>query len=229
MVADTGRTFIRRRGNTVIPNATVYDDALSFGALGVLVVLLSRPDRAPKGYRSLMGRGMGERAVRAALRELDAAGYRHQVKRRGPAGRFVTDTVVSEDRITPDVALAYVEQIAPLDDVDVPHDAAPDDAPRGADRADTPAARSDLHKDTETAGRTVRRATAPRSTAPRSHTASLRAKVSSLRSETGDTKSAQKPNDDDVVIPAPPTPDYLRARDELRAKIAAERRRERRP
>lgn len=103
-----GKTFVRRRGTTPIPNATVHDKRLSYAALGLLTVILARPDSAPQGYRALMGRGLGEKATLEALRELNDAGYRHQVKRTTARGRIVTDTVVSEEPISHSVAAAWL-------------------------------------------------------------------------------------------------------------------------
>ena len=74
---------IRRRGSLVLANETVYDARLSYTALGVLAVLLARPDDAPKGYRTLMRpeAGVGQRAILGAFRELRQAGYRYQFYR----------------------------------------------------------------------------------------------------------------------------------------------------
>lgn len=140
-----GKTFVVRRGMTAVPNRTVYDDRLSYAALGVLTVLLARPDGAPAGYRDLMGRGLGQAAMLTALRELDAAGYRHLIRRAGPRGRFVTDVVVSEVPITPEAAQQHLSG-RPLPGLDVPRTmrgkatpgatsanaASPQVAPRGA-------------------------------------------------------------------------------------------------
>jgi hypothetical protein len=43
---------IRRRGSLVLANETVYDRNLSYTALGVLAVLLARPDDAPVPHRA---------------------------------------------------------------------------------------------------------------------------------------------------------------------------------
>lgn len=105
-----GKTFTVRRGQTAIPNATIYGSfsslatedgeprRLSITALGLLLLMLSRPQgKASMGYRAFLDRGMGKTAVMRGLRELDAAGLRHQFKRRAPGGRgVITDTVVSE-------------------------------------------------------------------------------------------------------------------------------------
>jgi hypothetical protein len=135
-----------------VPNATVYDDRLSYSALGLLLVLLSRPDAAPHGYRDLTGRGLGEKAVRAALRELDGAGYRHQLKMRpfgdtgrGGTGRMLTLTLVSEDPIDEKAAREWLV----------------DNAHRWTDRAAASAARYDQGKRAKPAGGTARHLPGP--------------------------------------------------------------------
>jgi hypothetical protein len=74
---------IRRRGSLVLANETVYDRNLSYTALGVLAVLLARPDDAPKGYRTLMRpeAGVGQASILSAFRELREHGYRYQFYR----------------------------------------------------------------------------------------------------------------------------------------------------
>lgn len=71
---------------------------LSIQGLGLLLLLLSRPQgKASMGYRAFLDRGLGKTSVMRAMRELDAAGLRHQFKRRASSGRgVITDTVVSE-------------------------------------------------------------------------------------------------------------------------------------
>lgn len=103
----SGKTFVKRRGTTAVPNATVHDTALSYTALGVLVVALGRKaSRAGNGYRSFTGRREGQAAILRAFGELEAAGYRHQFRRR-QGGKFVTDTVWCEEPISPDRAAAW--------------------------------------------------------------------------------------------------------------------------
>jgi len=148
----TGRAFVRRRGTTSMPNATIYDKRLSWSAVGILLALLSRPDEAGHGYRDLAGRGMGEKAVRTALKELGAAGYRHQVKMRNPSttgrggtGRFITLTLTSEDPITEaDARKWFLEN-----------------ADRWLNRAAIPAARSHQGQQAKPAGGTVRHEARP--------------------------------------------------------------------
>lgn len=72
---------IRRRGSLVLANETVYDRNLSYTALGVLAVLLARPDDAPKGYRTLLRPGVGQASILTAFRELRTNGYRYQFYR----------------------------------------------------------------------------------------------------------------------------------------------------
>lgn len=162
-----GRVYVRRRGTTSLPNGTVHDSRLSYPALGLLCVLLARPDGVQGGYRNMMGRGLGETATRRALRELSELGYRHQVRRHGPDGRWVTDTVVSEEPITEAEARAWLVP----ETVDNPEAHAVDST-----------ARSDQHKHRKPAGGTVQRPTTARSAVARQPTASLRAKETSLRS-----------------------------------------------
>jgi hypothetical protein len=115
-----GKTYVIRRGVVAMPNRTVHDAHLSYAALGVLTVLLARPDGAPAGYRELMGRGLGEDAMRAALRELDAQGYRHLVRRHGERGRLVTDVVVSEVPLSPEEAREQLDERLGVQTLTVP-------------------------------------------------------------------------------------------------------------
>ena len=96
-----GITKVRRRGSLVLDNNTVYDTSISYTALGVLGVLLARPDDAPKGYRTLLrpAAGVGQASILSAFRELHAAGYRYQFLRSETVGghnRVFTDTYIYE-------------------------------------------------------------------------------------------------------------------------------------
>jgi hypothetical protein len=100
---------IRRRGSLVLANETVYDRNLSYTALGVLAVLLARPDDAPKGYRTLMRpeAGVGQASILTAFRELRANGYRYQFYRTEttPRGnRVYTCTYIYEIPVSLDMA-----------------------------------------------------------------------------------------------------------------------------
>ena len=98
---------IRRRGSLVLANETVYDRNISYTALGVLAVLLARPDDAPKGYRTLLRPGVGQSSILTAFRELREAGYRYQFYRTesSPKGnRVYTCTYIYELPVSLDMA-----------------------------------------------------------------------------------------------------------------------------
>lgn len=98
---------IRRRGSLVLANETVYDRSLSYTALGVLAVLLARPDDAPKGYRTLLRPGVGQASILSAFRELRANGYRYQFYRTEstPKGnRVYTCTYIYEVPVSLEIA-----------------------------------------------------------------------------------------------------------------------------
>ena len=97
--------FVVRRGATALRNEVVWDSSISFGALGILARALASAPGMHLGYRAFAGRGMGEKAVRAAMRELEAAGYRHRFGVRGAGGRLRTVTVFSDVAITREEAL----------------------------------------------------------------------------------------------------------------------------
>ena len=159
-----GKTFIARRGTTAVPNATIYGSfqglatesggepkRLSIPALGLLLLLLSRPQgKASMGYRAFLDRGMGKTTVMRALRELDHAGLRYQFKRRATEGSgVITDTVISECYLSPEEAqeIWASEGHKPLrktgtsqeepEDQDVEEEA-PEDAPAPVDNPPNP-------------------------------------------------------------------------------------------
>lgn len=84
---------------TIIPNAALRDDRLSYCARGVLVELLSRSSGWETNADALSERarrhrgdtvGEGRRALRSAFKELEAAGYMVRRKEKDGRGRFVT-------------------------------------------------------------------------------------------------------------------------------------------
>lgn len=88
----------RRRGFVIIPNRAVEDTRLSYRARGVLAYLLSRPDGWQTDSDRLAEQAPeGRDAVRTALRELEGAGYLRRTKRQGDGGRWITETVVTDD------------------------------------------------------------------------------------------------------------------------------------
>lgn len=119
--------FVVRRGATALPNGTVWDERVSFAALGILARALATPPGAHLGYRAFSGRGMGEKAVRAAMRELEAAGYRHRFPVRGAGGRLRTVTVFSDVAISEEEALE--EYVSAEDRARVVGRRRPDDDP----------------------------------------------------------------------------------------------------
>lgn len=174
--------FVVRKGATALRNEVVWDSSISYGALGILARALATAPGADLGYRAFAGRGMGEKAVRAALGELEEAGYRHRFTVRREGGRIRTVTVFSDVSMGRAEALSELpeEQRVGVVDPEEPRQSCGSRI-RRSHRAATGAARSDLGKQGVSAGRTV-----PRSTVARSSAAlSLRdtKPSSSLRSE----------------------------------------------
>ncbi|XBH21928.1 hypothetical protein V5R04_01490 [Jonesiaceae bacterium BS-20] len=95
--------FVVRSGAKALRNDVIYS-TLSMGAIGLLMLALSRPPGADLGYRAFLGRGFGEKAVRTLLHELADAGHRYQFKVRKQGGRIRTVTVFSDVPIREDEA-----------------------------------------------------------------------------------------------------------------------------
>ena len=80
---------------TVVSNAVIRDERLSFRARGLLINILSRPDDWTVSAESLAKRGKeGRDAVLTALDELRAAGYLVTTKRQAINGKFTTVSIV---------------------------------------------------------------------------------------------------------------------------------------
>jgi hypothetical protein len=83
-----------------IPNPTIRDGRLSWAARGYLAEMMSlRPDTEPESTAAAAARAKRERAhpetprgVRVIHAELEQAGYRHRVRRRGDRGRIINET-----------------------------------------------------------------------------------------------------------------------------------------
>ena len=181
-----GEYFVVRRGATALRNEVVFDERISYAALGILARALASPEGANLGYRAFVGRGLGEKAVRAAMRELEAVGYRFRFTLRKSSGRVRTLTIFSDEPMTPQqarvVALEQSQGDYLLEGAASPDPELADEGERlrrshraatGAARSDgrashraaTGAARCDQGKQGKTAGRTVQRSTAARSSA----------------------------------------------------------------
>lgn len=107
----TAEYFVVRRGRTTIPDRTVHDPRISIPALGLLTVMLGLPPKAPMGYRAFLGRGLGEKAIRNLLRELEAARYRWRFQIR-TAGQLRTVTLIFEEPASVDMAWEAAGELA---------------------------------------------------------------------------------------------------------------------
>lgn len=86
-----------RKQFTVVDSRTINDEALSLRATGLLVWLLDKPDGWRINSIEISKRCKeGRDAIRAAIAELEEAGYITREKYRGPDGRWVNEAVVRE-------------------------------------------------------------------------------------------------------------------------------------
>jgi len=97
-------------GTTTVPNAMIFDERLGYLALGLLMTILARPEKAPQGYRAYMRRGVGQDAILTAFKQLAAAGYRHQIMRHAADGRVETYTIVAMEPVPAKVAKDWLEE-----------------------------------------------------------------------------------------------------------------------
>ncbi|QJC22519.1 hypothetical protein [Arcanobacterium buesumense] len=105
-----GDFFVVRRGATAVPNTLVHNKELSYAALGLIVLCLSLPPGAKVGYRELAGRGLGQKATRAALKELEALNYRFRFQHRRD-GQIRELTIISDVPLTPAEAFEDAEKM----------------------------------------------------------------------------------------------------------------------
>ena len=90
----------RRDHFTILPNDALEDTRLSYRARGLLGYLLSRPDDWHVDSTQLAARAReGRDAVRAAMRELEQAGYLIRIRSRGDRGRWVTEIQVVDEPV----------------------------------------------------------------------------------------------------------------------------------
>jgi hypothetical protein len=91
------RVARHKKNYTVLANATLRDEQLSYRACGLLAYLLSLPDGTDvSGHRLHRARREGRDAVYSAMRELEAAGYIQRTREQFGRGRLRTVVTVSE-------------------------------------------------------------------------------------------------------------------------------------
>lgn len=87
---------------TVVPNAAIRDQRLSWKARGLLIYLLSMPDNWRTNTTQLRGAGIdGRDAIRAGLTELEEAGYLHRRRIHRNDGTFTWATIVFDTAHNP--------------------------------------------------------------------------------------------------------------------------------
>lgn len=100
--------FVVRRGSTSLGNRIILS-GLSYEAIGLLMTELTLRPGTPLGYREMEGRGAGRRRIQSAHAELEAAGLRHRFLVRSSGGVLRTVTVVTDDPMTGEEALAEIQ------------------------------------------------------------------------------------------------------------------------
>lgn len=82
----------------IIGNEIARDDRLSFRARGLLTYLLSMPEgwRTNSNQLAAQTPREGRDAIRTALRELETAGYLTRCRLQDAAGRWHTETIVTD-------------------------------------------------------------------------------------------------------------------------------------
>lgn len=92
----------RKTNYTIMGNAGINDERLSFKATGLLAYLLSKPDNWNINELQLADVKQDKRdGVRAALKELEDAGYILRTKRRSEDGKFLYASTVYDEPIKP--------------------------------------------------------------------------------------------------------------------------------
>ena len=96
---------------TIITNAVLRDENLSFRARGVLACILSRPDNWKTTAESLARESKeGRSAILTTLKELEVAGYMKRTKYRNEKGQWVWESFVYD---TPQAATKEPESKNP--------------------------------------------------------------------------------------------------------------------
>lgn len=115
------RRSAERRTWTTIDNRTIEDSRLSFGALGMLTYILSKPDNWTIRTADMLKRGGIKRPTYVKwLAELEAAGYASLERTQGERGRFAGTTwVVAESPSDRDTVSPNLGQGQPIVMTDV--------------------------------------------------------------------------------------------------------------
>jgi hypothetical protein len=80
---------------SVVHNALIEDEKLSWKARGILIYLLSKPDHWRTSTAHLASVSPeGIHAVRTGLQELERAGYVKRIRKQNPSGQWTMHTVV---------------------------------------------------------------------------------------------------------------------------------------
>ena len=104
---------------TQIPNAWIRDARLSYKARGLLAELLSHAPGFEISREKLSKNGQdGDRAIRSAIRELEAVGYLKRSQNRNDQNQFAAATWITQDPESPSVRFAPADN-APADNAGV--------------------------------------------------------------------------------------------------------------
>lgn len=97
------RTPRPKSNYTVISNAVLRDERLSFRARGVLAAILSRPDNWKTTAESLARESKeGRNAILTVLKELEEVGYMTRRKYRNDKGQWIWESLIFDKPQTPE-------------------------------------------------------------------------------------------------------------------------------
>ena len=102
---------------TVVHNELIEDSQLTWKARGILIYLLSKPDhwRTTAAYLASQS-PEGIHSVRAALQQLERAGYVRRIKKQNRRGQWSTYTVIFD---RPQPVDNYVDKVGYLSTAEV--------------------------------------------------------------------------------------------------------------
>lgn len=120
---------LKRETFTSIDNRLLRDKRLSFAARGLMGYLLSKPNDWEVNVKDLINQSpAGRDAAYSLLTELAKFLYIARIKRKGPRGYFIYETVVSEVPLTEDIIEQLNRQnpLTPCPEVDGPETPGPE-------------------------------------------------------------------------------------------------------